>query len=133
MATQSKEQQETVERVMHEFKEGELKTSAGKKVKNPKQAIAIGLREAGASKYESDEKNEENLRRTKERERRGETAEDTAEEGGGGDSRQSGTAAAPETERTKEELYRQAKEKDIPGRSEMNKQELAAAVKKAGK
>ncbi|MBL8667441.1 MAG: Rho termination factor N-terminal domain-containing protein [Rhodospirillales bacterium] len=93
--------------------------------------MAIGLREAGASKYESDEKNEENLGRTKERERRGETAEDTAEEGGGGDSRQSGTAAAPE--RTKEELYRQAKEKDIPGRSEMNKQELAAAVKKAGK
>ena len=131
MATQSKEQQETVERVMHEFKQGELETSAGKKVKNPKQAIAIGLREAGASKYESDEKNEENLRRTKQRERRGETAEDTAEEGGGGDSRQTGTAAAPE--RTKEELYRQAKEKDIPGRSEMNKQELAAAVKKAGK
>ena len=32
---------------------GELETSRRKKVKNPKQAIAIGLREAGASKYDS--------------------------------------------------------------------------------
>jgi hypothetical protein len=53
MAThQSKAQKETVERVMHEFKHGELNTSRGRKVKNPKQAIAIGLHEAGASKYE---------------------------------------------------------------------------------
>ena len=51
MAThQSNAQQETVERVMHEFKHGELKTSRGRKVKNPKQAIAIGLHEAGATK-----------------------------------------------------------------------------------
>ena len=58
MAThQSKAQKETVERVMHEFKHGKLKTSRGKKVKNPKQAIAIGLHEAGASKYESKEQN----------------------------------------------------------------------------
>ena len=43
MAThQSKAQKETVSRVMHEFKHGELETSSGKKVKNPKQAIAIG-------------------------------------------------------------------------------------------
>jgi hypothetical protein len=35
---------------MHEFKHGELKISRGRKVRNPKQAIAIGLREAGASK-----------------------------------------------------------------------------------
>jgi Family of unknown function (DUF6496) len=53
MAThQSKAQQETVSRVMHEFRHGELETSRGRKVQNPKQAIAIGLREAGASKYE---------------------------------------------------------------------------------
>ena len=57
MAThQSKAQKETVSRVMHEFKHGELETGSGQKVKNPKQAIAIGLREAGASKYESKEK-----------------------------------------------------------------------------
>ena len=67
---QSKEQKETIGRVMHEFKHGELETSAGKKVKNPKQAIAIGLREAGASKYETKEENAQNLKRTKEKERR---------------------------------------------------------------
>ena len=67
-------QRETVERVMHEFKHGELKTAAGKrKVKNPQQAIAIALHEAGASKYESPAENKRNLRRTKQKERRGET------------------------------------------------------------
>jgi uncharacterized protein DUF6496 len=59
-AHQSKAQKETVSRVMHEFKHGQLETSRGRKVRNPKQAIAIGLREAGASKYESKEKNREN-------------------------------------------------------------------------
>ncbi|MCC2631513.1 MAG: hypothetical protein K0S20_212 [Patescibacteria group bacterium] len=42
---------EKVEETMHEFKKGTLKSSAGKKVTNPKQAVAIGLseaREAGA-------------------------------------------------------------------------------------
>src|SRR5487761_1639687 len=35
-------QKKTVERVMHEYKHGELKTARGaRKVKNPKQAIAI--------------------------------------------------------------------------------------------
>jgi hypothetical protein len=36
--------------VMKEFKEGKLKSSSGQKVTNPKQAIAIGLSEAGLSK-----------------------------------------------------------------------------------
>jgi len=54
MAThQSKEQKATVERVMHEFKYGQLKAAGDRKVKNPKQAIAIGLHEAGASKYDA--------------------------------------------------------------------------------
>jgi Family of unknown function (DUF6496) len=36
-----------VERAMHEFKRGKLKFGgSGKTVKNPKQAIAIGLSEA---------------------------------------------------------------------------------------
>jgi hypothetical protein len=39
-----------VGRVMREFKKGELKSSSGQKVTNPKQAIAIGLSEAGISK-----------------------------------------------------------------------------------
>ena len=33
---QSKGQKDTVGRVMHEFKHGELKTSRGRKVRNPK-------------------------------------------------------------------------------------------------
>ena len=35
-----------VEKVMHEYKHGELKSGGKKKVTNPKQAIAIGLSEA---------------------------------------------------------------------------------------
>ncbi len=35
-----------VEKVMHEFKEGTLKSSSGKKVTNRKQAIAVALSEA---------------------------------------------------------------------------------------
>ena len=42
--------QKKVGKVMREFKEGKLKSSSGKKVTNPKQAIAIGLSEAGMSK-----------------------------------------------------------------------------------
>jgi uncharacterized protein DUF6496 len=129
MAKQSKEQKETVERVMHEFKHGELETGTGKKVRNPKQAIAIGLREAGASKYESEEENRENLKRTKERERRGQTAQD--EEEGGGQGRTSGKSdRAAGSEKSKAELYEEAKEKDIPGRSKMSKDQLARALHK---
>ncbi len=42
---------QSVEREMEAFKEGKLKSGSGRKVTNPKQAIAIGLseaREAGA-------------------------------------------------------------------------------------
>jgi len=39
-----------VGKVMSEFKAGKLKSSSGQKVTNPKQAIAIGLSEAGLSK-----------------------------------------------------------------------------------
>ena len=42
--------QSKVAKVMREFKSGSLKSSSGKKVTNPKQAIAIGLSEAGMSK-----------------------------------------------------------------------------------
>jgi hypothetical protein len=116
MAThQSKQQKETVERVMHEFKHGELKTSRGSKVKNPKQAIAIGLHEAGASKYESKEKNRENLRRTKARERHGETGKARSERSG-------------RREPTRSQLYAEAKRRNIPGRSKMNKSELERAL-----
>ena len=72
---ESESQKETVGRVMHEFKHGELRSAAGPKVKNPKQAIAIALSEAGASNRQSPEENERHLRRTKTKERRGETAQ----------------------------------------------------------
>lgn len=42
--------QKKVGKVMSEFKAGKLKSSSGKKVTNPKQAIAIGLSEAGMPK-----------------------------------------------------------------------------------
>ena len=46
MAKYSKESGEKVEEVMHEMKEGTLKTGTGKKVTSRKQAIAIALSEA---------------------------------------------------------------------------------------
>jgi hypothetical protein len=42
--------QAKVAKVMREFRSGDLKSSSGQKVTNPKQAIAIGLSEAGLSK-----------------------------------------------------------------------------------
>ena len=41
--------QKKVGKVMHEFKEGELKSSSGDKVTDRKQAIAIGISEAKQS------------------------------------------------------------------------------------
>jgi hypothetical protein len=38
-----------MQKVMHEFKAGTLKSSSGDKVTNPKQAIAIGMSEARAA------------------------------------------------------------------------------------
>ncbi len=47
MAKYSKEAGKKVEKTMHEMHEGKLKSGrSGKKVSNPKQAIAIGLSEA---------------------------------------------------------------------------------------
>jgi hypothetical protein len=49
MAKYSEKSQHKVEKVMHEYKHGELKSGKGGKggtVKNRKQAIAIGLSEA---------------------------------------------------------------------------------------
>jgi len=46
MAKYSKKAGEKVAEVMHEMKEGKLKSGAGDKVTTKKQAIAIGLSEA---------------------------------------------------------------------------------------
>jgi len=51
----------------------------GGKVKSRRQAIAIALNEAGASKYESKSDNKKNLARTKQKEARGETSQQERE------------------------------------------------------
>jgi hypothetical protein len=50
MAKQSKGRKETVRRVMHIFKHGELETGAGASVKSKRQVVAIAPREAGSSR-----------------------------------------------------------------------------------
>lgn len=123
---QTPAQRETVERVMHEFKHGELKTAHGtRKVKNPKQAVAIALHEAGASKYESPAENRRNLRRTKAKERSGETYRDEAE---GRNRRGKSASGSDRGEKTKTELYEEARKRDIPGRSKMSKRQLEDAL-----
>lgn len=73
MPSQSKVQKKTVRRVMHEYKNGDLKSGQGSKVKKRKQAIAIALHEAGASSKESSQENKRNYSRTKRREQAGKT------------------------------------------------------------
>jgi len=76
MAKETMAQRRTAGRVMHEFKHGELKIGRGGKggkVKSRKQAIAIALKEAGESKYESPKKNRRNLARSKRKEAAGRT------------------------------------------------------------
>ena len=120
---QTPSQRNTVERVMHEFKHGELKTARGRrKVKNPRQAIAIALSEAGASKYDSPRERRHNLRRTKTKERRGETGQAAAE------GRRPSSHGRSGDGKTRDELYREARRRDIPGRSKMNKQQLERAL-----
>src|ERR1700710_855784 len=82
MAKSTSRQRRTEGRVMHEFKHGELKSGPGGKagkVKNRKQAIAIALSEAGASKYDSERKNRRNRTRTARKEARGNTGQQERE------------------------------------------------------
>lgn len=65
--SESSRQKRITGRIMHEFKHGELKSGRGGKagkVKSRGQAIAIALKEAGASRYDSEKRNRRNLRRT---------------------------------------------------------------------
>jgi len=99
---QSPAQKKTVKRVMHEFKHHELETAGGRKVRNPRQAIAIALSEAGSSNRQSPSENRKRLTTTKRRERK--------------------------AEKSRADLYEEAKRRNIPGRSRMNKQELTRAL-----
>src|ERR1700754_5337470 len=82
MARATPRQRKTTGRVMHEFAHGELKSGPdgkGGKVRNRRQAIAIALKEAGASKYESKPENKRNLAKSERKEARGETSQQERE------------------------------------------------------
>jgi Family of unknown function (DUF6496) len=82
MAKTTPRQRRTTGRVMHEFKHGELKSGRsgkGGKVKSRRQAIAIALKEAGASKYESRKKHVSNRRKYERKEAEGKTSQQERE------------------------------------------------------
>jgi hypothetical protein len=82
MPKSSPRQRKTLGRVMHEYEHGELKSGRGGKggrVKSRKQAIAIALSEAGASKYDSKKENRKHLARSERKEARGETGQQERE------------------------------------------------------
>ena len=130
MAKETKAQKETISRVMHEYKHGELRINEnGPKVKDRNQAVAIALEEAGATNQESPKKNRQHLSRTKKKEHRGETAEAEAEGKKAQDRTMSeATGSNADSGKTKSELYDEAKKRDIPGRSKMSKRELEKAL-----
>ena len=82
MAKSTPRQRRTEGRVMQDFKHGELKSGPGGKggkVKSRKQAIAIALSEAGASKYDSKREQRRNRARTARKEARGQTGQQEKE------------------------------------------------------
>ena len=134
MAQQSAEQKKTVSRVMHEYKHGELERGRGGKVKNPRQAVAIALSEAGASNQQSPQENRQHYQRTKRKERRGETAEQQKEGRRAMDRNQSSRRRSTSSRRsrgnrTRAQLYQEAQRRKIPGRSKMKKAELERALR----
>ena len=82
MPKETMSQRKTTGRVMHEFAHGELRSGPdgkGGKVKSRGQAIAIALKEAGASKDESKNANRRNLARSKRAEAKGKTGQQERE------------------------------------------------------
>jgi hypothetical protein len=82
MAKTSTRQKRTIGRIMHEYEHGELKSGPegkGGLVTNRRQAIAIALNDAGASKYESPAQNKRHLARAKRKEAAGATSQQEAE------------------------------------------------------
>src|SRR3954467_8666172 len=151
---ESARQKRITGRVMHEFKHGELKSGPGGKggpVKSHRQAVAIALEEAGASKYESEGRNERNLHRTERKEAKGETAQQEREgksHVGASNKREStrsvgGKDARKPTSRgeraanarahrgaghTRDGRYAQAQRRHIEGRLKMSKRQLENAL-----
>lgn len=141
---------------MHEFKHGELKSGRGGKggkVKSRRQAIAIALRESGASKYETPRQNRGALAKSKRKERAGRTGQQEREgrshvgargrressRAMGGRNATKRTASGRKAARTrarevgggvtKAQLMKQARRRSIPGRSRMTKRQLANALR----
>ncbi len=112
---ETKAQTKTVERVMHEFKHGELKGPDGKAIRNRKQAVAVALSEAGDSNRVTPKQNRHNLAHTKANERAGKTGQQARE----------GKASIS---RSRSDLYAEARKRDIPGRSKMSKAQLERAL-----
>jgi Family of unknown function (DUF6496) len=82
MAKTTPRQRKTTGRIMHEFAHGELKSGRGGKggkVKSRRQAIAIALKEAGASKYESPKENARNRKKYERKEAEGKTSQQERE------------------------------------------------------
>jgi hypothetical protein len=141
-------------RVMHEYAHGELKSGRGGKggkVQSRRQAIAIALHEAGASKYDSEKKNRANLAKSERKEAKGQTYQQEAEgksHVGAQGRRESSPAmggknatkltkrgakaarsrARQDGEATKQELYKKARRQGIEGRSKMTKRQLENAL-----
>jgi len=115
MAKQNKAQQDTIGRVMHEFKHGELDRGQGGKVRSPKQAIAIALSEAGASNRQSPAANKRRLADTKRPDSKRKKQAAPRRDGGS----------------TRAALYEEAARKGITGRSRMGKAELQKALQAA--
>jgi len=150
---ESSRQKRVTGRVMHEFKHGELKSGRGGKggkVQSRRQAIAIALREAGASKYDGAKRNRRNLRRTEQKEATGRTAQQEREgkshvgargrressRAMGGESATRTTSRGRKAARsrnrggpTRAELYQCAKRKHIRGASRMTKEQLQNALR----
>ena len=103
MAKTSRHQRKTVGRVMHEYKHGELKRSRGGrggKVKSRKQAVAIALHEAGASKSQSRGQKRRSYARTRSKERHGRTAQQEKEHRFGARPRKAKTSGAEHRRRS---------------------------------
>jgi hypothetical protein len=110
MAKYGKGSQKKVKKVMREYKKGKLKSGSGRKVKNRKQAIAIGLSEARKSGAKAPKKSSS----TKSR--------------GSSKSKAASKSRGSSNGVTKEQLYKQAQKRNIEGRSKMTKAQLQRAL-----
>lgn len=149
MPRQSGRQKAIVGRVMHEYKHGELESGSGRKVRSPRQAIAIGLSEAGASRKKSPAQNTRSRRRTETKERKGQTAQQQKEGRGSlaksrktaktsrSTTRTSRSASRAQSrgrsargEPTRAELYAETKRRGMHGCSRLSKADLARALRR---